>query len=301
MAQRFPGDFDGIFSRVPVINWVGLQVAGTRAGAAQFGGGWLWPGQGQARARRGARGLRCARRPRRRHRQRLRRLQRGLRRREAALLGGSRQRLPYGHATKGGADRCISRYELSFTLANGVRSYPAWGRGGESAAGHRSGRRLAELADRHRAADAAARADEQPRLALRQRRGRNTSSRAIQSRSRASSIPRNSPTACARFRRSWIRPIPICRLRRARRQAHHQREHGRLCAKSVRRHRLLPVVVAKHGAGQRPTNFLRLYVTPGADHMGVGAPFERRHARSAGRLGRKGQGARRAGAGGAGD
>lgn len=45
MAQRYPGDFDGILSGVPVINWVGLQAAGTRAGAAQFGGGWLAPEQ----------------------------------------------------------------------------------------------------------------------------------------------------------------------------------------------------------------------------------------------------------------
>ena len=33
MAQRHPNDFDGIFSRVPVINWVGLQHAGTRQGS----------------------------------------------------------------------------------------------------------------------------------------------------------------------------------------------------------------------------------------------------------------------------
>ena len=43
MAQRFPNDFDGIFSRAPVINWAALQAAGTRAGVAQFGAGWLPP------------------------------------------------------------------------------------------------------------------------------------------------------------------------------------------------------------------------------------------------------------------
>jgi hypothetical protein len=43
MAQRFPADFDGIVSVVPVINWVGLQAAGTRNGIALMGAGWLSP------------------------------------------------------------------------------------------------------------------------------------------------------------------------------------------------------------------------------------------------------------------
>ncbi|WP_281077673.1 tannase/feruloyl esterase family alpha/beta hydrolase [Variovorax paradoxus] len=47
MAQRYPRDFDGIFSRVPVINWTGLQHAGTRNGIATFGEGWLRPVQVQ--------------------------------------------------------------------------------------------------------------------------------------------------------------------------------------------------------------------------------------------------------------
>ena len=45
MAQRYPEDFDGIFARVPVINWVGLQHAGTRAGLATMGEGWIKPAQ----------------------------------------------------------------------------------------------------------------------------------------------------------------------------------------------------------------------------------------------------------------
>ena len=45
MAQRYPEDFDGIFARVPVINWVGLQHAGTRGGIATMGEGWIRPAQ----------------------------------------------------------------------------------------------------------------------------------------------------------------------------------------------------------------------------------------------------------------
>src|SRR5215470_9342852 len=43
MAQRFPADFDGIVSVVPVIKWVGLQAAGARNGIAMMGTGWLSP------------------------------------------------------------------------------------------------------------------------------------------------------------------------------------------------------------------------------------------------------------------
>lgn len=43
MAQRYPAAFDGIFSRVPVIHWTGLQFAGTRNGAATFAEAWLNP------------------------------------------------------------------------------------------------------------------------------------------------------------------------------------------------------------------------------------------------------------------
>jgi len=45
MAQRYPRDFNGIFSRVPVINWTGLQHAGTRNGLATTGDAWIRPAQ----------------------------------------------------------------------------------------------------------------------------------------------------------------------------------------------------------------------------------------------------------------
>ncbi len=41
MAQRYPADFDGVFARVPVINWTGLQHAGARNGLATAGEAWL--------------------------------------------------------------------------------------------------------------------------------------------------------------------------------------------------------------------------------------------------------------------
>ena len=43
MAQRYPKDFDGIFSRVPVINWTLLQHVGLRDGLALAGEGWIPP------------------------------------------------------------------------------------------------------------------------------------------------------------------------------------------------------------------------------------------------------------------
>ena len=45
MAQRYPEAFDGIFSRVPVIHWTGLQHVGLRDGLATVGEGWLRPAQ----------------------------------------------------------------------------------------------------------------------------------------------------------------------------------------------------------------------------------------------------------------
>jgi feruloyl esterase len=45
MAQRYPNDFDGVFARVPVINWVGLQHSGARDGWAARGDAWIRPAQ----------------------------------------------------------------------------------------------------------------------------------------------------------------------------------------------------------------------------------------------------------------
>lgn len=45
MAQRYPAAFNGIYARVPVIHWTGLQFAGARNGAALAGEAWLGPAQ----------------------------------------------------------------------------------------------------------------------------------------------------------------------------------------------------------------------------------------------------------------
>jgi feruloyl esterase len=41
LAQRYPTDFNGIFSRVPVIHWTGLQHKGLADGKALMNGGWM--------------------------------------------------------------------------------------------------------------------------------------------------------------------------------------------------------------------------------------------------------------------
>lgn len=135
MAQRYPADFDGIFSRVPVINWVALQVAGTRAGSAQFGGGWLSPAVTKlvhdavvatCDAKDGlADGIvsdyeGCL-----------------------AIFDAATLRCPAG-VPAAGDGRCLTEAQyaavralhsptlLGFPLADGVRGYPGWGRGGEN-------------------------------------------------------------------------------------------------------------------------------------------------------------------------
>ena len=134
MAQRYPQDFDGIFSRVPVINWIGLQAAGTRMGVTQMGDGWLSPDDVTLVHR--AVLAACD----------------GADWRVDGIVGNPQAcHASFDPATlrcrEGKTPACLndaqvqavrtlhSPYEFSFPLANGVRSYPGWAWGGEAASG----------------------------------------------------------------------------------------------------------------------------------------------------------------------
>ncbi|MGH6739916.1 MAG: tannase/feruloyl esterase family alpha/beta hydrolase [Bradyrhizobium sp.] len=131
MAQRYPEDFDGIFARVPVINWVGLQHAGTRAGIATMGDGWIRPAQVKLVADAvlkacdkadGAEDLVV----------------------EDAVACKAAFKPETLRCTEGqSGDQCLTDpqinaintlhapYKFSFVLANGLDDYPGWGLSGE--------------------------------------------------------------------------------------------------------------------------------------------------------------------------
>jgi feruloyl esterase len=134
MAQRFPTDYDGIFSGVPVINWVGLQAAGTRAGVAQFGNGWI--GLDKVKLVHDAVITAC---------DQLDGLADGI----VSDYEGCKRVFDVTKLScaRAGEAACLSEaqlnavkamhapFEFGFALANGVRSYPGWGLGGEAAPG----------------------------------------------------------------------------------------------------------------------------------------------------------------------
>lgn len=133
MAQRYPSDFDGIFARVPVINWTGLQHAGTRAGVATIGKAWLRPAQ--VKLVHDAVLAACD-------------AQDGVA--DALVEDAVGCKARFDPATllcagDAGGDQCLSQAQLSaietlhapyrfpFPLANGITEYPGWGVSGEAA------------------------------------------------------------------------------------------------------------------------------------------------------------------------
>ena len=132
MAQRYPEDFDGIFSRAPVINWVGLQHAGTRAGLSTMGEGWIRPAQ--VKLVHDAVLAACD-------------AQDGVTDRLVEDAVGCKSRFDPAKllcANGAGGDQCLNEaqvaaigtlhapYKFSFALANGVSEYPGWGVSGEA-------------------------------------------------------------------------------------------------------------------------------------------------------------------------
>jgi feruloyl esterase len=132
MAQRYPAAFDGIYSRVPVIHWTGLQFAGTRNGAATFGDGWL--DAAAVKLVHDAVLAKCDALD-------------GLRDQVVSNTEACRRDFDVtalqcqpgataGSCLNPAQVRAVqtlrSPYRLPFALANGLTEYPAWGLGGEN-------------------------------------------------------------------------------------------------------------------------------------------------------------------------
>lgn len=132
VAQRFPEDYDGVLSIVPVLNFTLLQLAGNRMGHALLNGGWMDAGKIRflAQAQREACGGREA-------------VLDGLLLDYAAcdfdvaeLCCASSPEDPGLTEAQIAAVRLLrSRLQLSYPLANGVTSYPGWPSGNEDLPG----------------------------------------------------------------------------------------------------------------------------------------------------------------------
>ena len=160
MAQRYPEDFDGIFARVPVINWTGLQHAGARSGLVTMGDGWIRPGQ--VKLVHDAVLSACGAV-------------------EGIVDDAVGCKAKFDPATLACApgesgDNCLSQpqvdairtlhapYKFPFALENGVTEYPGWGVSGESNPVPRPHRRVERVVARLYAPGRAAGTDQRHRL-----------------------------------------------------------------------------------------------------------------------------------------
>ena len=133
MAQRYPNDFDGILSRVPVINWTGLMHVSNRAGLSTMGDAWL--PRNKVELLHNAVLAACDELD-------------GVKDNLVANPVACKQRFDASQLLCAGADAatCLtapqvkavqtihSGYTFPFPLANGVTHYPGWGVSGEGAA-----------------------------------------------------------------------------------------------------------------------------------------------------------------------
>ncbi|MCX2728010.1 tannase/feruloyl esterase family alpha/beta hydrolase [Thermomicrobium sp. 4228-Ro] len=132
VAQRFPDDYDGVLSIVPVVNFTLLQLAGNRMGRALRDGGWMDRERIHllAQAQRAACGgpdavldgllidyAACTFDP------------------AALRCTGDRRDGCLTDAQLAAVRLFRSRLELEYPLANGVRSYPGWPVGNEDLPG----------------------------------------------------------------------------------------------------------------------------------------------------------------------
>ena len=132
LAQRYPADYDGIYAGAPLISFVGLHVASARMGVVQRGNGWLNPkkvellDQAVLRACDGLDGLHD-----------------GIVGHYLGCPAAFDVRTLRCSGGQDSGDQCLSDAQiatvrtvhsplrLSFALANGVTAYPGWGLGGE--------------------------------------------------------------------------------------------------------------------------------------------------------------------------
>ena len=272
MAQRYPNDFDGIFARVPVLNWTGLQAAGTRMGVTQMGAGWLAPAQ--VRAVHDAVLAQC---------DRLDGLADGI----VSNYEGCQRAFDANalRCAAGASGNCLSDaqvdavrtlhapFEFDLPLANGVRAYPGWGYGGEAAAGTgpvggyvswQSGTTRQALP----AGPASSRAWLYGSGAIQYFYMRDPNAdpvrfdpRAFSERVREiSALMDSTDPDLSAFRRRGGKLVI----------SEHMADYAQSPFAGIAYYRS---VVADMGQGAAD-EFLRLYVTPGADHVGTGAPVD---------------------------